>query len=77
MSIIVDGIVDAIKELKEKAKCPFCDKQLELDSAQRDYFGGNRFILICNVCKLSFRITKMVHKKEVKWQLDEVRRSPS
>ena len=74
MTIIVNGIIDTIKKLKEEAKCPFCDKQLEFSAANTHYDRGERFILCCKECKLEFTLTKRVHKKEVKWVLDDVRK---
>ena len=74
MTIIMNGIVDAIKDLREHAKCPFCDKQLEFFEA--DSWGrDDRFRLQCKECKLEFTLTQEKHKKETKWVLTGVRKA--
>lgn len=71
-NIIVDGIIDAIKELKEVAKCPFCNEKLEFDSADKSYWGGSTdsFRLLCKKCSLEFRL----RNKKNKWTLEGVRK---
>ena len=70
--IIVDGIIDAIKELKEAAKCPFCDEQLEFDSASKSCCGSSAdsFRLLCKKCALEFSL----RRKKNKWLLEGVRK---
>ena len=69
-NIIVDGIIDVIKELKEKAKCPFCNENLGFERADNYYHrDSTRFTLLCRPCQLAFTLQK---GKKDKWSLNEV-----
>jgi len=72
-TIIVDGIIDAIKELREVANCPFCDERLEFESADKSLWrsADDSFTLSCPKCKLDFSL----RRKKDKWLLAQVRRS--
>lgn len=74
MAIIMNGMIDAIKELREQAKCPFCDKQLEF--AEADSWGrDDKFKLQCRECALEFTLIRQKCKKETKWVLGGVRKA--
>ena len=70
-NIMVNGIIDVIKELKETAKCPFCDGKLGFLKAGKPVWGsGDVFQLSCDNCKLEFGLRK---RKKDKWILEQVR----
>lgn len=73
MPIIMNGLIDIIKDIKEKAKCPFCNNPLTFNAVSNEYSSGTRVKLTCENCKLEFTLVKKTHKKEVNWYLDEVR----
>ena len=72
-NIIVDGIIDVIKELKEAARCPFCDGRLEFERADKSAWRSDdgSFSLTCMQCHLDFTLGR----KKDKWSLEGVRRS--